>query len=552
MPSAASLVALGATALLLRSQDPHFNERVDVERVLLDARVLDGHGEPRRDLKPADFRLKVDGHVVPVESAFWVDAATPYAEGLSPEAASVVGAQPVPSGRLIVFFFQKDMERSRTPGLMIMLKEASRMLDTLQPGDRVAVASFDSHLKLWSDFTEDRESLRRSIRHSVLFESRPAEIREGAFPSLAAAFDPTAARNAATIETALRLSRKPLRALPGAKSLLFFGGVMGRMSGSLGVHLEADYGPAAEALLASRTTVFSLDVTNADYHSLEAGLKQIAYDTGGFYARTHDFPTSAMNRLRRALMGHYVLVFERPPLPHGAHSVQLGLVGVSGEVLARPGVDQARHGAPTGAQAESNERTGGQTDRRSAYRHGQRVGSRAGRVVIARGQSHRGSQTTSRLLARQMARRAPLARSPRGSAPRYRPTASSLWLPVRSNRAGERTLSGIQSLEPARGFEPCAGGWRRGCHGVSAGKRPSQRLLAGHPRLTAGPARPCDRQQQQHQRDYSRGREDLGRRRPPATGSRRPERTPWPSSPAMRMASRRAPSIDRGRTRVTA
>ena len=79
------LVALGAAALLLRQQEPRFGERVDVERVLLDARVLDGRGEPRRDLKPANFRVKVDGRTVPVESAFWVDAATPYAEGLSPE-----------------------------------------------------------------------------------------------------------------------------------------------------------------------------------------------------------------------------------------------------------------------------------------------------------------------------------------------------------------------------------------------------------------------------------------------------------------------------------
>ena len=332
MPPVVGL-ALGAAALLL--QDPRFRERVDVERVLLDARVMDEQGEPRRDLKPADFRVKVDGRLVPVESAYWVDAATPYAEGLAPEHASAIGAQPVPPGRLIVFFFQKDLHPSRTPGLMRMIHEASRLLDTLHPGDRVAVASFDSHLKLWSDFTEDRESVRRGIEHSVLFEDRAPLIVEGPFPSLAATFDPTAARHAATAEKGLLVLAEALRALPGAKSMVFFGWGLGRMS-SLGVHMEADYGPAAAALLDSRTTVFSLDVTNADYHSLEVGLKKVARDTGGFYARTHDFPASAMKRLRRALLGHYVLVFERPPLPHGAHRVQVDLVGVSGEVLARP------------------------------------------------------------------------------------------------------------------------------------------------------------------------------------------------------------------------
>jgi VWFA-related protein len=335
MPPAICLVALSAAALLLRGQDARFKERVDVERVLLDARVLDGLGEPRRDLKPADFRVKVDGRLVPVESAYWVDASTPYAEGLPPEHASSVGAPQVPPGRLIVFFFQKDLEPSRGPGLMRMIHEAGRMLDTLRPGDRVAVASFDSHLKLWTDFTEDREALRRGIKHSVLFESRAPEIVEGPFPSLAAAFDPTAARRAATPEKGLFVLAEALRALPGPKSLVFFGWGMGRLT-PLGVRMEADYGPAASALLDSRTTVFSLDVTDADRHSLEAGLQQVAHDTGGFYARTHDFSAAAMKRLRWALMGHYVLVFERPPLPRGAHSVQVDLVGVPGEVLAKP------------------------------------------------------------------------------------------------------------------------------------------------------------------------------------------------------------------------
>lgn len=334
MPPVIGLVALGAAAFLLRDQGPQFRERVDVERVLLDARVLDGLGEPRRDLKPTDFRLKVDGRLVPVESVHWIDGGTPYAEGLSPEHASAVGAPQVPPGRLIVFFFQKDLEPSRTPGLMRMIHEASRMLDTLHPGDLVSVVSFDSHLKLWTDFTGDRETLRRAIKHSVLFEDRPPEIIEGPFPSLAAAFDPTAAVRAGTTEKGLLVLAKALRALPGTKTLAFFGWGMGRLT-SLGVRMEADYGPAAAALLDARTTVFSLDVTEADYHSLEAGLQQVAHDTGGFYARTHDFSSSAMKRLRFALMGHYVLVFERPPLPRGAHRVEVDLVGTSGEVLTK-------------------------------------------------------------------------------------------------------------------------------------------------------------------------------------------------------------------------
>jgi hypothetical protein len=332
MASTAVLLALAAT-LQQPHQAPYVMERVEVERVMIDARVV-GRGDPRPDLKPADFRVKVDGRVVPVESVHWTSGGTPYAEGLSPEHASRLGASATLRGRLIVFFFQKDLEPSRTPGLMRMIHEASRMLDTLHPGDLVSVVSFDSHLKLWTDFTDDRVVLRRAIEHSILFQDRPPEIPQGAFPSLAAAFDPGAAVRAGTPEKGLLVLAEALRALPGAKTMAYFGWGLGRLT-PLGVRMEADYGPAAAALLDSRTAVFTLDVTNADYHSLEVGLQQVAFDTGGFYARTHDFSATAMKRLGRALTGHYVLVFERPPLPRGAHRVEVDLVGVPGEVFAK-------------------------------------------------------------------------------------------------------------------------------------------------------------------------------------------------------------------------
>ena len=49
--------------------------------------------------------------------------------------------------------------------------------------------------------------------------------------------------------------------------------------------------------------VFCLDVTDADSHTLEAGLKVTAADTGGFFVRTHLFPGQAMRRLSGALAG---------------------------------------------------------------------------------------------------------------------------------------------------------------------------------------------------------------------------------------------------------
>ena len=323
-----------ALALALSAQEPRFGERVDVERILLDVRVVDGHGQPLRGLGVADFEVEVDGRPVAIESAQWVEGDRPYADGLTPEAAAAAGIPSAPEGRLVLFFFQKDMDSSRIGGLLRMQREAVKLAQGLEPRDRVAVASFDSHLKVWLDFSRDREALRRVLLHSLIFESRPRASPEP-YPSLLTHFDDAEGRRAATPEKGLLLLGEALRDLPGSKSLVFFGWGLGRMMGSLGVRAERDYGPAIATLHAARTTVFALDVTDADHHSLEVGLEAVAEHTGGFYAKTHDFATAAMDRLAGALSGHYVLAFSRPDVRPGAHPLRVRLVNRKGEVLAR-------------------------------------------------------------------------------------------------------------------------------------------------------------------------------------------------------------------------
>ena len=333
---AAALVLLASGARTSDEQDApdiRFRDRVDVESVVIDARVVDGAGRPVLGLGPRDFRLKVEGREVPVDSVTWVPADTPPDPAVT-AAALAAGAPSVPRGRLIVFFFQKDLESSRVMGFLQMLHRAREMLDGLGEEDRVAVVSFDSHLRLWSDFTADRDRLRRVLDHSVLFERHPIVNVEPP-PSLLEHLEPAAGRRAASPESALLLIGQALEKLPGAKSLVLFGWGMGRWSPGVGVYLDHDYGPARRALVQARVTVFALDITNADYHTLEVGLEQVAEDTGGFYAKTHLFPGQALARLERALSGHYVLTFARPPLPRGEHEIDVGLVGKKGTVLAR-------------------------------------------------------------------------------------------------------------------------------------------------------------------------------------------------------------------------
>ena len=69
------------------------------------------------------------------------------------------------------------------------------------------------------------------------------------------------------------------------------------------------------------------------------GLQQVAFDTGGFYARTHDFDGAALARLEGALAGHYVLAVLKAAGPPRSHRLEVRLVGRKGQVLARPGYE---------------------------------------------------------------------------------------------------------------------------------------------------------------------------------------------------------------------
>ena len=83
-----ALLLCAATALAAAPPPPdpqiRFRDRVEVERVLLDARAVDNAGMPLPGLGPKDFRLKVDGKRVPLESARWVAAARRETETATP------------------------------------------------------------------------------------------------------------------------------------------------------------------------------------------------------------------------------------------------------------------------------------------------------------------------------------------------------------------------------------------------------------------------------------------------------------------------------------
>src|SRR5713226_1113557 len=140
--------ALLALAVPIAAQEPpqmKTSETITVERILVDARVTLGNGDPVLNLGVKDFRVRVDGKPAKVESVEWIPE-TAVARELAdiektPQRQPLAMEIPEPQGRLIVVFFQTDFAREdvRIRGQMKILSFADDFVDSLEPEDRVAV-----------------------------------------------------------------------------------------------------------------------------------------------------------------------------------------------------------------------------------------------------------------------------------------------------------------------------------------------------------------------------------------------------------------------------
>jgi hypothetical protein len=221
-----------------------------------------------------------------------------------------------------------------------MLKLIEPLLQQIRPADRVALLSFDSRLRVWTDFTNDVEHVRSFLQKDLLMRFPPPVIAsEG--PSLLARLDIDARARTADFEKSLQMIGEALEPLPGAKSVVLLGYGFGRFDPSTwGATMTPAYDDARMALQQARASVFSLNITQANFNSLQAGLQSVSAATGGFYASTYEFPVLAMQRVVQALQGYYVLFVEKPrragaEAKPGEHRIEVRLAARNGSVFAR-------------------------------------------------------------------------------------------------------------------------------------------------------------------------------------------------------------------------
>jgi VWFA-related protein len=313
-----SLVLLFIATAAFAQEAPPIAENITVERMIVDVRVNDATGKPLANLKPADFRVRIGKNLAKVLSVEWVDETVPP-EPLPAAETDVDDAKfdtppapPLPAGRLFIYLFQTDFSRanSRVVGQMKVLATIDDLIDKLQPEDRVAVFSYDSHLKFRLDLTSDKAAIREAVSKTLAIDDppKPPAVAE---PSLASRLDAKKMRDAATPERALKLVSDALQPFAGHKSLVFFSWGLGhRVAG--GVSMGYEYAALRQSLADARTSLFAIDMSQATNHQLEVGLQIVAEESGGLYVRTVRSIAAAYDRLAGTVSGYYELELQVP------------------------------------------------------------------------------------------------------------------------------------------------------------------------------------------------------------------------------------------------
>lgn len=326
--------------------DYAYVDEITVEIFTLPIRVVDRGGLPIPGLGPDDLEVSIGGEPIPVSDLDWFspDPLDPGGATRAPDLAESSATRPTttlaplpnrPAGGLKILFVQTDFEPTRIRGHLRIRPLIEELVAAFHPDDRVAVMTFDSHLKLWLDFTRDRQAVDEILFEAIKPGGIPLPRRPRRGPSLLAHFDVEAARDVAEPEEALRMTGEALAHLRGEKEMIFVGWGLGLYrAGS--VHMTPNFGDAIAALGRAQVTVFVLDVSQADWHALEVGLKSMAAATGGTYQSTFHFASQATHRLARTLRGHYVLTLDRGAHPGLEGPLRIRIPGRDAEVLYRP------------------------------------------------------------------------------------------------------------------------------------------------------------------------------------------------------------------------
>ncbi|MEM9293700.1 MAG: VWA domain-containing protein [Acidobacteriota bacterium] len=355
---------LGLVALpLAAQQEATFEDAVEVTEVLLDVQVTDEAGNVVVGLGPEDFRVSEDGDLVALDSVVFYShrllEAQPGGEaeanlGASLEArGSDLDRQP--RDRYFILLFEDQRRKAgEAPGIVQRQLQAGKyskdwVQQDLQPGDWVAVLSYDVKLRLHQDFTQDQELLEGAIDRAVRsaggenWPSRIGDEGDRGIPSLAAHLPQGEALgdSTETIYEGLQELAKAAGSTPGRKNLLLFSLGFGRVDTFGGYQPDARYTePTIRHLNDSNIATYAIDLSLPNVrHTMAGSLNHFANATGGEYLFNHSTFRTALSRVSKANNGYYLLSYQsrHPADKSGYQEVEVEATNPEFEITARDG-----------------------------------------------------------------------------------------------------------------------------------------------------------------------------------------------------------------------
>lgn len=333
---------LSATLL---AQTP-LREQIDVDFVLVDVTVTDAEGNQILGLAESDFVVLENGVEQEIES---VDYFTNRTLLTSRESEAPFDVERVRQERYFILFFHEPGDPGAIPGfsgeLMRSTRAAEKLLEDLQPQDLVAIAGYDTRLKVYADFTSDRSILEKALRDVVGFSNGLREAPEYAGEvSILRNIDIKRMINkTGRVYEGLELLADAVDPIPARKVLTLLSPGIGEPSSfnrAMLANEETFFRPMIQALNASNVTVNSVAMLrDASFFPPEQTIARMANETGGeFFTNFVNFETP-LEQVEKTNSGYYLITYRirKPAGTHGYQKIDVSLRNPEFRVRAREG-----------------------------------------------------------------------------------------------------------------------------------------------------------------------------------------------------------------------
>lgn len=311
------------------------SEKVNVDLVLIDARVTDARGNQILGLDKDDFIVKENGVAQTLDS---VDYFTNRRLLTSKEGNAPFKVERVHEDRDFIFFFDREAVTGFNPTAQLMQAKlaAKRYVDeVMKPNDRIAVVSYDVRLRVFSDFTSDKKQLRKALDDVTSYGRGIVTRDKSAEEMIFANLDPRVMIDeTGRVQDAVRVLADSVRSIPRRKRMVLF---------TSGMENESTYVDAMMRSLGRANVTVDVVMLEGGRRApeLEQALTRMTSGTGGqFFPDTVNYLTP-LREIEKRETGYYLLSYyrHRDPEKHGYQRVEVSLRNPEFRVQARPGYE---------------------------------------------------------------------------------------------------------------------------------------------------------------------------------------------------------------------